>query len=336
MGDLDNNGKPDLAVANFNSDRVSVFKNTSTSGNISYAAKTDYNAGSWTNYVAINDLDGDGKLEIAFTGDDPIGTASLIHVYKNTSITGAISFSERIDYPVVGSNKIVIADFNNDGKPEMSIAGSFLRSVIYKNKTGETAISSFTPATAGTGTTVTITGENLIGATQVSFGGVPAVSFIVNSSTNITAVVGNGASGSISVTTPKGTDTLGGFIYTPPPTIDSFSPTSAATGDTVTITGSYFSNASLVSFGGVPAASFQVVNESTITGVVGTGNSGDVVVETLGGSARSGGFIYIPPPDIISFSPSTGTPGVSVTINGSGFTGSTDVRFGGIRLNHLP
>ena len=75
------------------------------------------------------------------------------------------------------------------------------------------SISSFTPKTCGKGNTVTITGTNFTGATAVSFGGIAAASFVVVNTTTITAVVGAGASGNVSVTTPGGTATLGGFTF---------------------------------------------------------------------------------------------------------------------------
>jgi hypothetical protein len=80
-------------------------------------------------------------------------------------------------------------------------------------------ITSFTSLTAGSGTTVTITGTNFTGATAVSFGGTAAASFIVVNSTTITAVVGTGSSGSLSITTPNGTATLPGFTYTVAPPV---------------------------------------------------------------------------------------------------------------------
>jgi hypothetical protein len=77
------------------------------------------------------------------------------------------------------------------------------------------AIGSFTPTTVGNGSTVTLTGTNFTGATAVSFGGTAASSFIVNSATQITAVVGSGSTGSVSVTTPGGTASLAGFTWIP-------------------------------------------------------------------------------------------------------------------------
>jgi len=79
-------------------------------------------------------------------------------------------------------------------------------------------ITSFTPTTGVTGTAVTITGINLNGASQVRFGGINAANFTVVSPTQVNAVVGNGATGAVTVTTPQGTGSLGGFTYLPPPT----------------------------------------------------------------------------------------------------------------------
>jgi hypothetical protein len=75
------------------------------------------------------------------------------------------------------------------------------------------AITSFTPKEATTGITVTITGTNFTGATNVIFGSTPAISFTVISATQIKAVVGAGSSGNVSVVHPEGTATLDKFNY---------------------------------------------------------------------------------------------------------------------------
>src|ERR1700676_2735066 len=86
---------------------------------------------------------------------------------------------------------------------------------------------------------------------------------------------------------------------TPPvpatPTITSFTPASAKSGATVTITGTNFTGATSVSFGGTAATSFAIVNATTITAVVGTGSSGDVKVVTAGGPATKSGFTLTAP-----------------------------------------
>jgi hypothetical protein len=82
-------------------------------------------------------------------------------------------------------------------------------------------ITSFTPTSANPGTTITITGTNFTGATAVSFGGTAATSFSVTNATTISAVVGNGASGDVKVTTPGGSVSKAGFTLTLPQ-IDGF------------------------------------------------------------------------------------------------------------------
>ena len=69
-------------------------------------------------------------------------------------------------------------------------------------------ISSFTPLHGPVGKSVTITGSTLAKTTQVSFGGIPATNFTVNSDTQLTAIVPSGAmTGPIAVAVPSGTAT---------------------------------------------------------------------------------------------------------------------------------
>lgn len=72
------------------------------------------------------------------------------------------------------------------------------------------------------------------------------------------------------------------------PSIASFTPTSGATGATVTITGTNFTDASAVAFNAVAAASFSVVNATTISAVVPAGaRTGRITVTTPNGTATS-------------------------------------------------
>jgi len=84
-------------------------------------------------------------------------------------------------------------------------------------------ISNFTPGSGPVGTTVTITGTNLAGATSVRFSGVSA-GIASNSGTQIIAAVPPGAStGPIQVTTPNGsTVSAGVFVVTVAPANDNF------------------------------------------------------------------------------------------------------------------
>ena len=77
-----------------------------------------------------------------------------------------------------------------------------------------------------------------------------------------------------------------------PPTISSFAPVNRPSGDTVTIYGRNFQGTSAVSFGATAAASFSVVNDTTIKAVVGSGASGKVIVTNAACSDSLAGFTY--------------------------------------------
>ncbi len=193
-------------------------------------------------------------------------------------------------------------------------------------------ITSFAPTSGPVGTVVTLTGTNFTGATAVSINGT-AATFTVVSATSITATVAAGTtSGLISVTTPSGTAvSVASFLVGVPPTITSFTPVTGAVGSTVVITGTNFTAASQVTFAGTDAPVYSVNSATQITVVVPIGSvTGTIAVTTpLGTGTSATNFIIPAAPAITSFSPTTGTPGTVVTINGSNFTGTTRVTFNG-------
>jgi len=103
----------------------------------------------------------------------------------------------------------------------------------------EVSITSVTPGIGCFGSTVTITGTNLTGATEVNFGGTAAKSFTVVSSETITAIINKGATGNVSITTPLGTAVYNGFVYVNaaiPSIIISASSVNICSGTSVTFT----------------------------------------------------------------------------------------------------
>ena len=201
------------------------------------------------------------------------------------------------------------------------------------------SINSATPSAgprAG-GTSVTITGSNLEGATAVSFGGTSAAAFTVVNASEITAVspAGNAGAVSLVVTTPGGTGTLpSAFAYHPEPVIASISPTSGsvAGGTVVAINGSNLASTTSVTIGGIEAA-ITSATESRVLCVAPAGASGarDVSVETLGGvTVATGAFSYYGVPSPISVFPAGGlaSGGTVITIVGKKFTGTTSVKVG--------
>jgi photosystem II stability/assembly factor-like uncharacterized protein len=97
-------------------------------------------------------------------------------------------------------------------------------------------------------------------------------------------------------------------------------PASAATGEQIYIRGEHFKNITGVTLGGVPVASFSVDTYGEGIGVVvGKGATGEVKVTSTKASSTFAGFTYIPPPQIISFSPAIAAKGDTVTLKGTGF-----------------
>src|SRR6478672_4621077 len=145
------------------------------------------------------------------------------------------------------------------------------------------SFSPFSPTFGPVGTSVTITGTAFAGATAVSFNGV-AATFTVSPSGTITTTVPAGAStGPISITTPGNGAIVTTTRFTITPAINSFAPTFGGIGSGVTITGTNFTGATAVSFGG-RAATFTVNNSGTITTTVPVGAStGSISVSTLDG-----------------------------------------------------
>ena len=184
------------------------------------------------------------------------------------------------------------------------------------------------------GTTVTITGANFTGATSVKFGATPATSFTVDSDTQITAVAPAGA-GTVQATvaTAGGTSNGVSYTYVPTPACTSITPNLGPQtgGNTVTITGTGFSGAAAVSFGGTPAPSFTIVSDTEITAVIPAGTGAvQVTVTTAGGTSNGVVYTYVPAPVIFTIVPSAGpaSGGTTVTITGTGYTSATSVNFG--------
>lgn len=90
--------------------------------------------------------------------------------------------------------------------------------------TSPPTITAVSPNSACAGSTIIITGTNFIGTTSVTIGNVPVTSFAVNSSTIITAIVGQNSNGNLSVTTLSGTAIFAGFTFINSNTTIQFNP----------------------------------------------------------------------------------------------------------------
>ncbi|MBK8601102.1 MAG: VCBS repeat-containing protein [Flavobacterium sp.] len=143
-GDLDGDGKPDVVVINITTRILSVFRNTSTSGAVSFAPKVDINIVSDARSVSMGDLDGDGKLDLALAN----WSSNTVSVLRNTSSLGTVTFAPKIDFATgVNPPSVAIGDLNSDGKPELVVANYGSNSVSVFRNTSTLGVLSFASKT---------------------------------------------------------------------------------------------------------------------------------------------------------------------------------------------
>lgn len=171
---------------------------------------------------------------------------------------------------------------------------------FYVSPPFKSSLSVTSGSTAG-GTSTTITGTNLANASSVTFGGVAGtITGNTAGSITVTTPAGTAGNASVVVTGPGGSTNGLTFTYVGAPTVAGVTPTTGSTngGDTVTITGSGFTETTGVAFGGTPAA-FGVLDDGTLAAQTPAHAAGavDVTVTTTGGSATAAGaYTYQAPP----------------------------------------
>ncbi len=113
IGDLNGDGKADMATSNQNGNSVSVFLNN---GNGTFATKVDYTTGNTPESVAIGDLNGDGKPDIVSAN----GLGNSVSVLFNK---GNGTFRAKTDYTTgTFPYSVAIGDLNGDGKADIATA----------------------------------------------------------------------------------------------------------------------------------------------------------------------------------------------------------------------
>lgn len=204
------------------------------------------------------------------------GTFSVLRSFACTAdgCNNWVPLAQRTDGTIFGVS--MAGGTNNSGTIYKLASATFPRFIAVQNYS------------AKSGSTIDILGNSFTGATAVTFGTVAATSFKVVSSTFITAVVPPTALTSlVSVTTPTGkVSTLKNLKIAP--TVTGFSPSSGSVGTPVTITGTAFTGATKVTFGGIAATQFTVNSVTQITATVPTGAiTGKIAVTTAGGAGTS-------------------------------------------------
>ncbi len=129
LGDVNGDGKTDLAVANRGGNSVSVLLGN---GNGTFASQQTFATGIGPVAVAMWDLNGDGKLDLAVANRDNNSVSVLL---GNGNGTFGTQQAFTAGY---GPRSITVGDLNGDGKPDLAIVnyGSDSVSVLLGNGNG--------------------------------------------------------------------------------------------------------------------------------------------------------------------------------------------------------
>lgn len=240
------------------------------------------------------------------------------------------------------------------GRVAVTNAGGSVTSLINYTVILPPTISTFTPTSGPAGTSVTVTGNVLTGASLVRIGKIVAPITAVTGATSVRFTIPTGSAlgaQKISITTPGGTVvSANNFTVTnPAPTISTtLTPNNGGGFTTVRITGTNFSTASAVKFGRTSSgaatgtsATFKVISPTliiadvpstlaTATHFINVTNSGGSTTTTVTFSKSAG---LAANPTVTSFTPATGSVGTAVTITvpGTSYLASlVAVKFGAI------
>jgi hypothetical protein len=307
IGDVDGDGKPDLAVANNVSSTVSVLRNTGAAGTVSFAAKVDAATGSGPYSVAIGDVDGDGKPDLAVANQ----SSNTVSVLRNTGAAGTVSSAAKVDFTTgTRPSSVAIGDVDGDGKPDLATANYSSNTVsVLRQLTPAPAISSFSPTSGPVGTSVTITGTDLGGATSVRFNGTAQTTFTSNSSTQIVLNVPAGATtGTLTVTTPGGgTSAASSQTFTVLPTapvLTAVAPSPGGLGQAITLTGTNLGSPTALTINGADALAgiISTTGSSLVVRVpLGAAAAGTVSITTANGTATLPFSVMAAPGNALAF-----------------------------------
>jgi len=125
LEDLDNDGLPEIIVTNQENSKITIFKNNSTPGSISFAPFITYEVidpiepNINISGLAVRDLNGDGFPEIAVARF----LEKNIYIIPNLSQVGLLQFGSVQILNVPGNlMNLVIGDINLDGKHDIVVA----------------------------------------------------------------------------------------------------------------------------------------------------------------------------------------------------------------------
>ncbi|MET8947481.1 IPT/TIG domain-containing protein [Streptomyces sp. NPDC004542] len=269
-----------------------------------------------------------GGNTVVINGTNLSGATSVLFGATAATITGVTATQVTVTAPA-GSGTVNVTVTTPGG---VSNALPYTYTVV-----PAPVITSLSPPSgpAAGGNTVVINGTNLSGATSVLFGATAAtITGVTATQVTVTAPAGSGTV-NVTVTTPGGVSNALPYTYVavPAPSISTLTPPNgpAAGGNTVVITGTNLSGATLVLFGATPATITGVTpTQVTVIAPAGPPSVVNVTVTTPGGTSNPLPYIYVAVPVVFDVEPHFGPEagGNTVVISGSNLLLATSVDFG--------
>jgi len=136
FGDFDGDGRPDLVTCSWFSSSVTIYQNLHQSGgltNTSFGPPVTLPSAGRTKRIAVTDLDGDGRVDLAF----PSELSDALGIYRNIGGTNGINsswFAPRLDLACGwNGDGISIGDIDLDGMPDIAFVSQYDNQVwIYR------------------------------------------------------------------------------------------------------------------------------------------------------------------------------------------------------------
>jgi uncharacterized delta-60 repeat protein len=129
IGDVDGDGRLDLAIINAAKSTVAIFRNTSSVGNISFASAVEVPTGLYPQSVAIGDLDGDGRQDLV------VAKGGTTTIFRNLSSPGNIAFVLSTEVPArnQANESVAIGDLDGDGKADLAVVHENTAISVFRN-----------------------------------------------------------------------------------------------------------------------------------------------------------------------------------------------------------
>lgn len=318
INDMDGDGRPDI-ISGLDSKTITIYRNKVTANtidNTSFQQRNNYTIAKNFGSFHIIDYNFDGRPDMVLVAQSGVNDVDVMLNNIQNSGLQILASPVQANYQAVAPAIAVDGDINILNTTAGNIASAQVAiSTNYSN--GQDVLSLTTSTNNGNITAAFNAGTGVLTLASAGASNAQWISALKNLKFNTTSpAAGNrlitftATAGSIQ--SPSAARLIS-ITALPVPVIASFSPTIATTGDIVTLTGTNFSGATGIGFGGVSAKSFTVNPDNTVSAIVGAGGNGNVSITTQYGIGSLAGFVFIDAP-VINAGNSIIFPGSSVVL----------------------